>query len=764
MKIDEVESVAARAVKIVAPFLAAAIGWVVFSDFELLRLVDASRFRAVEFALDSAFVVAIVYALYRTIRRILAKAASAVGRLEDNARVQRMVIECERAVWRARKRDELLQEFCRLAVEIGGYKLAWYGSGLRDERKTVRLAASAGADDGYLDAIDLVWSATPRGLGPTGTAIRTGSTQICRATSDDPRVAPWAREMAKRGYRSSAAFPVREGHERGGALTLYSGRTDAFDAAELELMERVTNSLSYALEHFDKVEAEAKLFEELKVLAHAVDSSPVSVVITDRDGNIEFVNRKFCELTGYGADEARGKNPRILKTGETPPEEYRRLWETITSGRDWRGVLHNRRKDGSTYWESAMISPVYGAEGRIIRFIAVKEDITEKRSLEQQLQQAQKMESLGVLAGGVAHDFNNLLTVIQGHCELMDAALPAGSAARESIAEIRAASDRAAAMTRRLLHFGRRQPMNSQRVDLRVLVWDVVRMLKRLAGENHPVEILRPPLPVWANVDPAMIELLLMNLVLNARDAMPSGGPITVSLARAPDDALVPSCVRPCPDGYVLLSVTDRGGGIAPENLARVFEPFFTTKGPERGTGLGLAVVDGIVRQHEGWIRVESEVGRGSTFSVRLPATSAVAAAAAQPDPSPLAAGRDAGSILLVEDDAPLRDVLARSLRADGYDVVEASKGGDAVLKWETRQAPFDLLVTDMTMPGGMTGVELARRFRADVPGLRVIVISGYHPDLPTDSMKVGDDFDFLPKPFKPGDLIAKARETLDGV
>ncbi len=743
-----------------APFLAGSLVWVALSDLGPQRFELARRLTPHKFALDCSFVVAILAVFFGAIRILLAKNAATTRLLREQLRAYRLLTECESSIWRARDRVELLTEICRLAVTVGGYRLAWVGRGLHDEKKSVRVVARAGHDDGYIDALDITWDDTPRGRGPSGTCIRSGTAQICRYMDDDPRMAPW-REAARRcGLRSCATFPVRKGHERTGSVTFYSEQPDAFDSAETELLQRLADSMTYALDHLDNIETERKLVAELKTLAYAIDSSPVSVIITNPAGNIEFVNRKFSAVTGYRADEVRGKNPRVLKSGETSPEEYRRLWEMISRGETWTGVLHNRRKNGDSFWEHAVISPILGENGKVQHYIAVKEDITEKRSLEQQLRQAQKMESLGILAGGVAHDFNNLLTVIEGHCELLSAAGLPNVAARESVAEILGAAGRASAMTRRLLQFGRKQPLRTRVADLGAIVWDSTRLLQRLIGESSSVRIERPAEPLSVRVDPGMIEQALMNLAVNARDAMPGGGPITISVSEAPIGLAPPPDVLAAPEGFALLSVSDRGCGIPAGDLQRIFEPFFTTKGPGKGTGLGLAVVDGIVRQHHGWIEVDSEVGKGTLVSLYLPRETQKIVGA--PAPASAAAPRGTESLLLVEDEPPLRALAARVLRDAGYTVTEAASGPDALRALEKLPSPVRLVVTDMVMPGNMTGIELSRILRKNSPDLRVIVMSGYHPELPLDSSTIGDGFRFLSKPFKPSELAQAVRAELD--
>lgn len=751
----------ARAARITAAYAAGAALWITLSDRLVFLFVSDPR-RAEELSMIKGwgFVLMTALLLFQTVRSLLVKNEAAMSSLREQLRAFHLITACDSAIWRAGDRDQLFQEICRLAVEEGGYRMAWVGLARDDAEKTVAPAACAGHDDGFVAQAAVVWSDSPRGRGPGGTCIRTGTASVCRFMDSDPRTAPWREEALRRGYRSAASLPLRQGTRTVGALTLCSSLPDAFDSAETALLDRLARSISYALDHLEKCEKERALLENLKTLVHAVDSSPMSVVVTDARGNMEFVNRKFTEITGYSAEEALGRNSRILKSGETSPEEYRRLWETIAGGRDWKGVFHNRRKNGDTFWELAIISPILDDGGNIRHYIAVKEDITEKRSLEQQLRQAQKMESLGALAGGVAHDFNNLLTIIEGHCELLAASGLAAPEKRESVAEIRTAAERAASLTKRLLLFGRKQVLRARRVELGKVVEDSMHMLKRLLGEAYSIEVAQHPGPLRLIADPSMLELVLMNLALNARDAMPRGGRIAVALSSAPGNAAPPLGIEPAPHGFVKFSVTDHGCGIPPGDLQRLFEPFFTTKAVGKGTGLGLSVVDGIVRQHKGWVEIDSTVGKGSVFTVYLPRVTDAAEEASAP-----AAGTPVGGkerILLVEDDASLRAMAARVLRGLGYAVAEAVSGPDALAAWEKDLGSIRLLVTDMVMPGGLSGIELARTLRGGDPKLRVIVTSGYHRELPMSATETGDGFPFLAKPFMPADLARAVRAELD--
>ncbi|MFN7940998.1 MAG: PAS domain S-box protein [Thermoanaerobaculia bacterium] len=497
---------------------------------------------------------------------------------------------------------------------------------------------------------------------------------------------------------------------------------------------------------------------ELVKLSRAVVQSPVSVVITDTAGAIEYVNPKFETLTGYSMAEMRGQNPRILQSGLTPAETYREMWANLAAGREWRGELCNRKKDGSLYWESASISPIVDVAGRTTHYLAVKEDITARRDLEIQLQRSQRLEAIGRLAGGIAHDFNNLLTVIDGFTELVLSDLPADAVHRGDLLEVRAASSRAARLTRQLLAFGSRRPEARRAVPLAELLPSLIRMLERLLGEDVALDLhVEPDLPPVL-ADPGGLEQIVVNLAVNARDAMPAGGRIAIEAGRAALDG--DEALRLGLEGageHVRLTVSDTGPGIAAEIRDRIFEPFFTTKEVGKGTGLGLSVVFGLVRQFHGSIELESPAGGGARFVLHFPPTFEVglppAAAAADPDTG----GRE--TILWVEDDPAVRDLTRRMLSSAGYRVLVAA-GPEAALSLPGFDlAAVRLLVSDVRMPG-MSGPELARRLRERHPGLPVLFVSGDSGAAALDALALHAEV--LAKPFEIHTLLARVREAID--
>ncbi len=501
--------------------------------------------------------------------------------------------------------------------------------------------------------------------------------------------------------------------------------------------------------------------DALRKLSRAVEQSPVSIMITDTEGSIEYVNPEFTRMTGYSEEEVRGRNPRLLQSGETPVETYRELWTTILAGGVWRGELHNRKKSGEVFWEMATISPIHDASGRITHYVGIKEDISVRRQLEEQLRQAQKMEAIGQLAGGVAHDFNNILTAVFAHLDFLGANPSLDFDARVVVAELEKGAQRAANLTRQLLLFGRRSMMQPKVLDLNEVLADLEKMLRRILGEQLVFERIAADGLPRIRADRGMLEQVVVNLCVNARDAMPNGGRLTIRTTAVELDALSASAGPAARAGrFVRLSVADNGVGIDDATRERIFEPFFTTKGVGKGTGLGLATVHAIVERHQGWIEVDSALGRGTTISVYLPASESAAPplAEALPHPEPRAVG---ASILLVEDDDGVRAVLAKLLRAWGYRVIEACDALEALHRWESERHAIDLLYTDAVMPGGMSGVDLIHRLRADDPALKVVLSSGYSAELARQNEVAALGVSFVAKPASAADIAAAVNACL---
>jgi two-component system, cell cycle sensor histidine kinase and response regulator CckA len=501
--------------------------------------------------------------------------------------------------------------------------------------------------------------------------------------------------------------------------------------------------------------------EQLRLLGRAVEQSPATIMVTDPTGNIVYVNRRFTESSGYGSDEVLGANPRILQSGSHDPAFYEEMWAALLSHREWTGDLQNRRKDGSLYWEHASITAVVDAAGQTTNYLGIKEDITERRRLEDQLRHSQKMEAVGQLAGGIAHDFNNMLTAIQGFAGLLESEVPPGSAGAVYLSEVQKAAARSAALTRQLLAYSRKQILQPHVMDMNETITGMESMLRRLIGENVQLNTrLAPGLPpIFA--DPRQMEHVLMNMALNARDAMPGGGCLEIAtrlidgLADGPDP-------RTHGRQWVATTVTDTGHGMDADTVARVFEPFFTTKPVGEGTGLGLPMAHGIIAQSGGHIVVESTPGAGSSFCFLLPA----GAGCGDDDlPAIEPFGDTAGdeTIIVVEDEDAVRALTVAVLTRAGYRVVAAHNGEAAIALMDALDIPVHLLLTDVVMPG-IDGRELASMLQGGRPELKVLFMSGYTDDAVLRTGVIADECHFLQKPFQPQALLTLVRALLRDV
>jgi two-component system cell cycle sensor histidine kinase/response regulator CckA len=477
-----------------------------------------------------------------------------------------------------------------------------------------------------------------------------------------------------------------------------------------------------------------------------------------------YISPGYEKIWGHACAELY-ESPKLWLEAIHPEDRERITSATITkqSAGTYDEEYRIERPDGNLRWVRDRAFPVRDPHGGVFRIVGIAEDITRQKQLEEQFRQAQKIEAVGQLAGGVAHDFNNLLTVIRGGSELLlQAEHPGSPESKELLQQIIAAADRAANLTRQLLVFSRKQVVQSQPLHLNELLENITKMLRRMVGEDIRFSCtFGPELPA-VQADPGMLEQVVMNLVVNARDAMPQGGEVTIRTSFAPrrghgQESLLPSQT----ETYVRISVSDTGTGIAPEILPRIFEPFFTTKTADKGTGLGLATVYGIVQQHRGWVDVESELGQGTTFHVSLPAA---ATPPARPSTKQPAAKLQRGTetILLVEDETAVRTLVRSVFERHGYRVLEAASGKAALGIWRDHHSQIDLVLTDLIMPDGVTGVMLAEQLRSERPGLKIIFSSGYSPDSVLQNLPTGSHSRYLQKPYNPQILLQAVRECLD--
>lgn len=525
---------------------------------------------------------------------------------------------------------------------------------------------------------------------------------------------------------------------------------------------------------------------ELRQAKTAIEQTAESVFITDTSGVIEYVNSAFEKMNGYRQEDVLGRKPSILKSGEQDAEFYDELWSTIKRGDPWAGRITNRRKDGRTYEAEMTISPIKQADGAVVSYVAVQRDVTEELAMEARLRHSQKMEAVGQLAGGVAHDFNNILTVILGTVQML--ADKATASLQEDIGLIHDSAKQAATLTRQLLLFSRKEISEFKLVDPVRILTDMASMLRQAAREDIQLRLEIEPNVHAILADLGQIQQLIMNLVVNARDAMPRGGELVIELANHTlDDQFrtlrADASPRPC----VMLSVRDTGEGMDETIRERIFEPFFTTKPTGQGCGMGLATVHGIVNRAGGHIVVTSRPGMGATFQVFFPAVEGEAVKASSNHRSTEKTGRDSGpgpeptgrpagrtqhskgstgsagceTVMICEDDEDLRRLARQALIRDEYTVLDAGDGERALALVESHDGPIHLLVTDVIMPG-MNGKQLADAMTASRPDTKILFISGYTANVIDQHGVLEEGVEFLAKPFDSSDLRRRVREVLD--
>jgi len=546
--------------------------------------------------------------------------------------------------------------------------------------------------------------------------------------------------------------------EPAGILCLYFNRPYRASEADRRLLGIFAAALG-GEENRKRTDAERRASDER--YRQIVQTANEGIWVTDEQDRVTFANHRLARMLGYMPDDLMYRPARDFIDPADLTDHEQRL-QSSRQGQPSQYERRLRHKDGRELWTWVSGSPLSDAAGRYRGSFAMFTDVTERRHLETQLRQVQKLESVGQLAGGIAHDFNNILAAIMMHLSLLRQNPHLDEETSEALKELEVETKRAANLTRQLLMFSRRSVIQSRVADLNELVQNLLKMLRRLLGENIAITFDSQNRLPPVDVDIGMIEQVLMNLAVNARDAMPRGGKLTIatgSVELNEEAAKLHSERRP--GHFVTLTVADTGVGMDEGTLKRIFEPFFTTKDVGKGTGLGLPTAHGIIKQHHGWIEVHSQPGHGATFAVYLPVKILPAAAAeASPGISPVVGGR--GTLLLVEDEEIVRRPIGIYLRKLGYQVIEAANGNQAFTLWRRHRDQIDLLYTDMVMPEGVTGLELADKLRGEKPELKIIISSGYSTEISMQGVPANAGYVYLPKPSPSATIAATVRECME--
>ncbi len=519
----------------------------------------------------------------------------------------------------------------------------------------------------------------------------------------------------------------------------------------------------------ERKRAQESLRQEHDFVSRIMETSPSGILVTDCDGKITFANRRASQvlrLSQHPEHASNVLNWRVADINGSPLPGQRSVLKVVLGSAQPALDIHHviEFPGGQRTILSTNATPLFKGQGRIDGMIVTVEDITERLALETQLRQSQKMDSLGQLAAGVAHDINNILTVIQGHAGLLLNAAPPDSDGAKSASQILAASERAAGFIRHLLAFSRKQIYRTKIIDLNALLHNLESLLPRMLGGHIALETRYCSQLPHIAADTALVEQIVINLAINARDAMPKGGKLLIETSAMDLDLVAARRhVDGRPGRFVCLTVADNGCGMEPGVLQKIFEPFFTTKEMGKGTGLGLATVYAVVKQHHGWVEVQSEINLGSVFKVFLPASEQTVAAPVAPSPETEKVQGGKETILLAEDEKALLELLRRVLSGYDYNILAAASGQEALELWDKHDGRIDLLLTDMVMPGGMSGRELAAELKKRDPELKVILTSGFNAAMAGKEWGNAGDTTFLSKPYLP-DVAAKLiRNTLDG-
>jgi PAS domain S-box-containing protein len=537
------------------------------------------------------------------------------------------------------------------------------------------------------------------------------------------------------------------------------GAIEVFDVIPRHLEEAQQTALALlARVVTSELDQRRKITQNWESLQTLVEASPLAIYAVDPLGLVTLWNKSAEHMFGWTAAEVLGRPlPAVLPERES---EFQWMLGRTQEGESFRMEIVRQKKDGSHIPVSVLTAPLRASSGQIVGGMAIADDLSERREADERLRQAQKMEAVGQLAGGVAHDFNNQLMVIRGYSELLLQQQADDPKAYGQLEKILRAADQAAALNNQLLAFSRRQILQPKVLDLNLILRDLAKTLGRMLDNDVILEIKPSARPALIRADLGQLQQVMFNLAMNARDAMPNGGRLTIAVSHEEVDQQGARGYGCSPGEYVCLTATDTGVGIDPAILPHIFEPFFTTKGVGKGTGLGLATVYGVVQQSGGAVHAESEITQGATFRVYLPSV------ISKPISGRLAAAhqlpRGTETIMLVEDERPLAIMEYEFLQGLGYTVLLAHDGRQAAQMVEELVKPVDLLVTDIVMPN-MTGAELARGMRSRQPQLKVILVSGYTEHGPSARTAVPDDMDYIQKPYTLSVLVKKVREVLDG-
>jgi len=643
-------------------------------------------------------------------------------------RALRSVSECTKEITRADNELQLMESICRICVEVGGHQMAWVAFGEDTPEKKLRMVTHWGAEGCFLESLNASWDDTERGHGPAGTSIRTGKITVFHNLLTNPLYRPWLAAAEKCGHTSCIALPLIEDGKAYGALVIFDEKSHAFDTEEVQLLEELAGELSYGIKIL-RIKAEhARETEERLMLATVMDQTSDGVIVFDSAGIIQYINPSFVELCGVPAEESIGVSIYDFECSQRNPVFYDAILGVFANKKVKAGHFISKKRDGTEYDIDARIAPVFSASGEVVRYVATIRDVSEAVGLQHQLRQAQKMEALATLSGGIAHDFNNILAIIITNMEMCLEDVAEDNPLYGSLELVLKAGLRGKSLVKQIMTISRQAEQQERTVQLEGIIEECYSLLR----STLPATIeLRKHIDTESGLiaaDPTQINQVIMNLCTNAADAMrEKGGILDIGLSdiQLTDDDIV--CYPGLQPGkFIKLIVADTGHGMSRDVLDRIFDPFYTTKTQAKGSGLGLSVAHGIIKNHRGYISVDSILGVGTTFVVLLPRIDGEQASNQGTAAGKIMAGK--GHILLVDDEADFVAGMKLSLERLGYTVTAETDCRKTLDTFRENPKDFDLLITDQTMPH-MTGVQLAQEVLTIRPELPIILCSGSSPE-----------------------------------
>jgi PAS domain S-box-containing protein len=710
------------------------------------------------------FILATAALLFLLIRRSEDETTRGKESLSRVNRALKTFSGCNQALIRATDELQLMKDICRTIVEVGGYRLAWVGIADHDDWKTVRPVAQWGDKDGYLTNLNMSWADTDRGRGPTGTAIRTGTTRVVQNILFDPSWELWREEGLKHGFAASISLPLMNGEHPLGALVIFASEKRAFGKEEVKLLEDLADDLSFGLATLRMNAQRKEVEKERKLLASVIQQSMEGIILFDTDGAIKYVNPAIKTITGHEPQQLIGKNISALEEDELCAEFFRSIKDALARGEERRGHFTLKRQDGDFYEIDATLWSISDSSGAVNNAVLIG-DVTHEAHLERQLRQAQRMEAIATLAGGIAHDFNNNLASIITCTEMARDDVPADSPLRELLDVVLKSSYRGRKLVKQILTFCCQGEQEKQPIQVEPILNECLNLMRASLPTSITVRSHLDEKPGAIMADPTQIHQIIMNLITNAGHAMRlKGGMLEVSLTNVGLDTASGTGGPDLPSGcYLKLTVKDTGHGMDAKTMERIFDPFFTTKNHSEGTGLGLSVVHGIVRNHGGGITVSSKAGYGSTFEVYLPRIERATNEETVEATSPPSGGNE--RILFVDDEEDVVFAGKKMLERLGYRVVVGRDGADALAIFREEPHGFDLVITDQTMPK-MTGSELTRELMQIRPDIPVILCTGLGPTAETALQRDDQDLSGIRqvamKPLNRDELAEMIRRVLN--